>query len=73
MIEFKQFLEEASMQTVELSTIHAKKYKPELEKLGHTVTTADDEGLVIKTKDMKGLHKWMLKNGWDKEDIKAMK
>lgn len=69
---FKEYLNEKKGGTMEIPTTKAKEFKKELEKAGHQVTKADDEGLVVKTDDMEKLHKWMLKNGWDKQDIKDM-
>lgn len=68
---FQEFVTEAKNGTMEIPTTKAKEYKKELESKGFEVTTADDEGLVVKG-DMSKLHKWMMKKGWDKEDIKAM-
>lgn len=69
MIPFQAFITE---QTVELSTTKAKELKKDLEAKGFKVTSADDEGLVIKTNDVKKLQSWMLNNGWDKQDIKDL-
>lgn len=66
---FQEYITENG--TMEIPTTKAKEYKKELESNGFEVTTADDEGLVVKG-DMTKLHNWMLKKGWDKEDIKSM-
>lgn len=57
---------------VEIPTTKAKEYKKELEKAGHKVEVADDEGLVVNTNKPDGLKKWLKTKGFDQEDIKNL-
>jgi len=78
MKSFKEYINEAvsgKPGKIEIGTLKAKEYVPKIEKLGLEVQTADDEGLVVVTKseaEVKKLNNWLMKNGWDKEDIKAL-
>lgn len=72
MKSFKEYLNEAKSGTMELPTTQAKKLKPKIEKDGHEVTKADEEGLVVKTDNMEKLHRLLLDNGWDEEEIEAL-
>lgn len=68
----KTFQEFVAEDTMEIPTTKAKEYKKDLEKLGVKVTKADDEGLIVKTNDMKKLHGWMKDNGWSDQEIKDL-
>ena len=76
MKSFKEYLNEKQHTgRMEIGTLKAKEYAPQIRKMGIEVEKADDDGLVVVTKNssqMKKLHSWMKKNGWDDEDIKAM-
>ena len=77
MKSFKEYLNEAIGQPgkVEIGTLKAKEYKPKLQKMGFQVDKADDDGLVVTVKsdaEVKKLNNWLLKNGWDNEDLKAL-
>ena len=71
---FQEFASEYQLTEVkvEIPTTKAKEYKSELEKAGHKVETADDEGLVVNTKNVAGLKKWLKTKGFDQEDIKNL-
>lgn len=78
MKSFNEYVNEVSVGspgTIEIGTLKAKEYAPKIKKMGIEVKKSDDEGLVVITKDntdVKKLNGWLLKNGWDKEDLKAL-